>query len=86
MMAKGVKQSSGFDKRWLTVGAAIAGGLAMVAALRPRRPAQPVHRSQSHIRHPGLYVTDWTNRCPSSGIHCVARGQSYRNRRLQFSL
>ena len=28
MMAKGVKQSSGFDKRWLTVGAAIAGALA----------------------------------------------------------
>ena len=39
VMAKGVKQSSGFDKRWLTVGAAGAarGALLLTLTGRARR-------------------------------------------------
>jgi hypothetical protein len=38
-MAKGVKASSSFDKRWITVGVLVAGATALLARLLTWRPA-----------------------------------------------
>ena len=37
IMAKGVKQSNGMDKKWIVLGAAVAGGLALLIAGRRRK-------------------------------------------------